>query len=100
MNARSTITAYFASALIMTLSGPSSAASLTQTGVVSATQPVLLAQYLDGGPGSGTGTGRRYTGPGSGTGMGRCRTVMVRVCGGGYGDGRGPRCRLVRQTRC
>ena len=55
------------------------------------------------GPGSGTGTGRftgRYTGPGSGTGMGRCRTVTTRVCRPGGGTGTGPRCRLIRETRC
>jgi len=100
MITRSIVTACATTALIMTLSGASSAASLTQTGVVSATQPLLLAQYREGGPGSGTGTGRDYTGPGSGTGMGRCRTVTTRVCSGGSGDGRGPRCRMVRQTRC
>lgn len=51
------------------------------------------------GPGSGTGTGRDF-GPGSGTGMGRCRPVRVKVCSGGAGDGRGPRCRIERQLRC
>ena len=57
---------------------------------------VIPTQY---GPGSGTGTGRNY-GPGSGTGMGRCRSVRVRVCRGGYRDGRGPRCYFTRQMRC
>ena len=58
---------------------------------------IIPAQYY--GPGSGTGTGR-YFGPGSGTGMGRCRPVRVRVCRGGFGDGRGPRCYITRQVRC
>jgi len=53
----------------------------------------------DLGRGSGTGPGR-YFGPGSGTGRGRCRVVDVRVCRGGAGDGRGPRCRIERQERC
>jgi hypothetical protein len=54
------------------------------------------------GPGSGTGTGgaRPSFGPGSGTGTGRCQMVRVRVCRGGSGDGRGPRCRFVQQQRC
>ena len=100
MNIRLMVIACFASALIMSLSGPSSAASLSPTGVWGATQSVIFAQYLDGGPGSGTGNGRRYTGPGSGSGKGRCQTVIIRVCGSGNRDGRGPRCRLVRKTRC
>ena len=50
------------------------------------------------GPGSGSGMGRY--GPGSGTGMGRCRPVNVRVCGRGFGDGRGPRCWIQQEMRC
>lgn len=64
-------------------------------------QNVVPAQYY--GPGSGTGTGRDgpgYYGPGSGTGIGRCRPVRVRVCRGGFGDGRGPRCYFERRMRC
>ena len=53
----------------------------------------------DFGPGSGTGMGRDF-GPGSGTRRGRCRIEEVRVCRGGAGDGRGPRCRIVRRERC
>ena len=52
------------------------------------------------GPGSGTGLGRGGFGPGSGTGTGRCRTVRVRECRGGAGDGLGPRCRIIREVRC
>lgn len=67
-----------------------------------AARGVLSAQYY--GPGSGTGMGRHsgpgYCGPGSGTGMGRCRPVRVRVCRGGFGDGRGPRCYFERRMRC
>ena len=53
----------------------------------------------DFGPGSGTGMGRDF-GPGSGTRRGRCRIEEVRVCRGGAGDGRGPRCRIDRRERC
>ena len=53
----------------------------------------------DFGPGSGTGMGRDF-GPGSGTRRGRCRIEEVRICRGGAGDGRGPRCRVERRERC
>ena len=72
-------------------------AGLVAARVGEADWDVLPIQYY--GPGSGTGMGRYY-GPGSGTGMGRCRPVRVRVCGGGFGDGRGPRCWFERQMRC
>ena len=58
---------------------------------------VVPTQYY--GPGSGTGMGR-YFGPGSGTGMGRCRRERVRICRGGFGDGRGPRCWIEERVRC
>ena len=62
-----------------------------------AAEDLVPIQYY--GPGSGTGMGRAF-GPGSGTGMGRCRPVRVRVCRGGFGDGRGPRCYITQQIRC